>query len=80
MLFIVGVPFLITLGGCTTAESSDLATSDISAEMHVEVDGEDTHIQAVLREGGEGSNTFVQLSGEDLLSINDGDRTLQLKE
>lgn len=80
MIPLIGVHLLGTLPACLTATSSELSTGDISAEMVLSSDGETTHIRAVLREGATDSHTYVQVSGEDQLSIDDGFRPLQLKE
>ncbi|GEM_PF-3299756 len=80
MSLAVGASLLGTLSGCLSATSSDLSTSDISAEMLVQADGEMTHIFTVLREGGPDSHTYVTVGGEDQLSIDDGYRPLKLKE
>ncbi len=76
----VGLILLSPLTGCLSASSSDLATSDISAEMTVEANGETTHVFTVLRDGGADSHTYVRVSDEDQLSVDDGNRPLQLKE
>jgi hypothetical protein len=77
MIPLVGLSFF---AACLTAASADLSTSEISAEMVVEADGENTHVRAILREGSADAHTFVQVSGEDKLSIDDGNRPLLLKE
>lgn len=77
---IARVLLLSTLTGCLSASSSDLSTSDIAAEMTVQADGETTHVFAALRDGGPDSHTYVQVSDEDTLSIDDGFRPLVLQE
>ncbi len=80
MHILVGAPLLSALTGCLSASSSDLSTSDIAAEMFVEADGEMTHVRTVLRNGRPDSHTYVQVDGDDRLSLDDGDRPLLLKE
>lgn len=59
---------LFLCAGCEIAGSSDLATSEISAEMLLFATGDGTATaEAILRTGGLGSATFVELSGEDAL-------------
>ncbi len=77
MVSFIGIAFVT---GCFTVESNSLGTDEISAEMELEADGEQTHARVVLREGGSTSNNFVRVSEEDQLKVDDGTRALLLRE
>jgi hypothetical protein len=58
----------VGLAGCADVSSGDLATSGMWAEIRAEADGSGSSLAtAVLKAGGELSNTFVELEGDDEL-------------
>lgn len=57
-----------TLQGCSNVESEDVATSGVNAQIRATADGSgSTQVRATLRVGGGTSNTFLDLSGDDVL-------------
>ena len=55
--------------GCATVESDDVLTDGMYADMWVVAEGDGTsRAVATLRVGGELSNTFVELTGDDKLT------------
>ncbi|MCB9762766.1 MAG: hypothetical protein H6739_23395 [Alphaproteobacteria bacterium] len=77
------IPILIfpALVGCESIESQDILTSGIYADLTVITDGDGARAQAILRSGGATSNTFVQLTGDDDLSVSaDGGEAVAMSE
>lgn len=72
------VGWLGFLAGCESVKSGDVATSAIWADFSATSEGEGTHAQAILRVGGESSNTYVELEGGDTLSATVGEETIDL--
>jgi hypothetical protein len=61
----------LTAGACTDIGSSDLLTNGMSAVIIGEADGTgSTEVVTVLRAGGPTSTTFVELEGDDDLTVN----------
>lgn len=72
------VGWLWVLAGCESVKSGDVATSSIWADFSATSEGEGTRAQAVLRVGGETSNTYVELEDGDTLSATVGAETTDL--
>jgi hypothetical protein len=72
----------VGLVGCADLGSADLATSGMWAEIRVEADGSGSSLAVgVLKAGGELSNTFVELEGDDeLVATLEGDARDMLQE
>lgn len=66
---------------CETIDSGDLLTGGMSANITATADGSgSTDISTVLRAGGLRSNTFVDLQGDDLLSVTAGEQSADLSK
>jgi hypothetical protein len=71
----------IALLGCSAIESSDLLTSGMYADVVVTADGEGTSdVTATLRAGGALSTTFVELTGDDVLTATLLEETVEMNE
>lgn len=71
----------IALMGCAAIESEDLRTSGIYANVVVVADGEgSSDVTAVLRAGGALSTTFVELTGDDVLTATLQEETVVMNE
>lgn len=66
--------------GCESVSSTDVLTSGIYADLSATSDGVQTHTLAVLRTGGATSNTFVNLEGDDILTVTAQGETQELLE
>jgi len=55
--------------GCTSVDSGSVGTDGIYADLVATSDGGSTHTTATLRVGGATSNTFVNLEGDDALTV-----------
>lgn len=66
--------------GCESIESTDVMTDAIYADLVATSDGSSTHTAATLRLGGATSNTFVNLQGDDVLSVTAGGETKEMLE
>ena len=66
---------LLALGCTESVESTDIRTSGIYPEIEVTADGSgDSEVRVWLKVGGDDSNTFLDLEGEDTLEVTvDGD-------
>lgn len=76
----VAAAALALLAGCESIESTDVLTSAIYADLSATSDGTSTHALAVLRTGGATSNTFVNLEGDDVLTVTAEGETQELLE
>jgi hypothetical protein len=71
----------IALLGCSAIESEDLLTSGMYADVVVTADGEGTSdVLATLRAGGALSTTFVELTGDDVLTVTLAEETVIMNE
>ena len=66
--------------GCESIESTDVLTDAIYADFVASSDGSTTHTTATLRTGGATSNTFVNLEGDDVLSVTADGLTQEMTE
>lgn len=78
-------PLLVATGllfaiGCESIESTDILTSAIYADLAATSDGSSTHATATLRSGGATSNTFVNLEGDDILTVTADGQTQEMNE
>ena len=73
---------LLALGlvGCEAIESTEVGTDAIYADFAATSDGSSTHATAFLRLGGGTSNTFVDLEGDDRLTVSSGEQTVEMSE
>jgi hypothetical protein len=70
---------ILLLTACTAITSDSLLTSGMSAIVTGEATGgTDTEVVVVLRAGGPTSNTFVDLTGDDVLSAKSGEQSVNL--
>jgi hypothetical protein len=80
-LALVGCLALAAVGCTETVESSDIRTSGIYPEITVEANGSGSSTVTVrLKVGGDDSNTFLELTGDDTLEATVGDDTKTLDE
>ena len=70
---------LTPLIACEAVDSEDVLTSGMHADLAVTNTGDNTRAAAVLRVGGATSNTFVELTGEDSLTVNIGEESTPLQ-
>ncbi len=75
----LATPLALTIG-CESIESTSVGTDSIYADFAATSDGSQTHATAVLRVGGATSNTFVNLEGDDILTVSSGDQSLEMTE
>lgn len=78
-------PLLVAFGllftvGCESIDSTDILTSAIYADLAATSDGASTHATATLRSGGATSNTFVNLEGDDVLTVTAEGQTQEMDE
>lgn len=73
---------LFVLAGCEDVTSTDLFTSGMYAELSVVTTGDGVSlVTAILKSGGKASNTYVELAGDDVLSVTlEGDTRTLAKE
>ncbi|MCB9758223.1 MAG: hypothetical protein H6741_13895 [Alphaproteobacteria bacterium] len=72
---------LPTLVACESVESESVLTSGVYADLHAVSNGDATRATATLRTGGATSNTFLQLTGDDNLSVSvDGGEAEKMNE
>ena len=77
----IALATLALLGvGCESIESTDVSTDAIYADLVATSDGSSTHTTATMRLGGATSNTFVNLEGDDILSVTAGGETQEMQE
>lgn len=70
---------LTPLIACEAVDSEDVLTSGMYADLDVTNLGESTRAAAILRVGGGTSNTFVELTGEDLLAVDIAEERVDLQ-
>lgn len=71
----------VALLGCSDIESQDLLTSGMYADVVVTADGEGTSdVTATLRAGGALSTTFVELTGDDVLTATLREESVAMNE
>lgn len=79
-MMILGV-ITLSASACTDVGSGSLLTSGMSAVISGEADGSgETEISVVLRAGGIASNTFVELEGDDELTVTSGSESAALSK
>ena len=72
---------VLGLLACESVESEDVRTSGIYADYSASSsDGLNTEARAILKVGGDSSNTFVNLEGEDRLEVTSGGVTQTMIE
>ncbi|MDP6931993.1 MAG: hypothetical protein QGG40_03715 [Myxococcota bacterium] len=71
---------VLLLVGCEAVDSSDILTDGIHAELTASSDGDETEAKAILRVGGSTSNTYVNMGGDDQLTVTVGEETEKLRE
>ena len=70
---------LLPLVACESVESKDVGTDAMSAQIEViSADGASTRVNTTLRVGGLTSNTYVQLTGDDQLTADDGTGPIEM--
>lgn len=79
-VMILGV-LTLSATACTDIGSGSLLTSGMSAVISGEADGTgDTEVTVVLRAGGIVSNTYVELEGDDELTVTSGAESATLSQ
>jgi hypothetical protein len=66
--------------GCSVVESQDIATDAMSAVYTAEATEQGAVAMAVLRVGATHASTYVQLTGDDAISVTDGEQRVTLVE
>jgi hypothetical protein len=66
---------LAPLVACEAVDSEDVLTSGMYADLAVTNTGSNTRAAAILRVGGASSNTFVELTGDDSLTLRIGEES-----
>lgn len=70
---------LLPLVACESVESKDIGTDAMSAQIEViSADGASTRVHTTLRVGGLTSNTYVELTGDDQLTADDGSGAIEM--
>lgn len=70
---------IVGVAGCEDVSSSDVFTSGMYADISAEADGTGgSQARVVLRAGGPTSNTYVELEGEDALTVTLGGETVPM--
>ena len=70
---------LLPIVACESVESKDIGTDAMSAEIEViSSDGASTRVNTTLRVGGLTSNTYVELTGDDQLTADDGSGAIEM--
>lgn len=70
---------LAPLIACEAVDSEDVLTSGMYADLAVTNSGSNTRAAAILRVGGSTSNTFVELTGDDSLTLGIGEESTELQ-
>lgn len=78
--FTLAAMALALTAGCESIESTDVMTSAMYADFSATSDGATTHALAILRAGGATSNTFVNLEGDDILTVSAAGESQEMTE
>lgn len=70
----LGLGMLVAAAGCTEkVDSTDVRTHGVYADLEAVSNGTSTSVSARLKVGGDDSNTFLELKGDDELRASVGD-------